>query len=381
MSTKLFDERELMLSIRKALIHYSALVALGMICCSQAHSQAALLLEEPYGFFGTLNPTGHVAVYFEKICADTPVKLRRCQPGELGAVIARYQGIDGYDWVAIPLVPYLYAVDNAAEVPSHVDHDQVVQLRSEYRESYLQALGEKLPAGNLIRGGWTQLVGAAYERRIYAFRFDTTQEQDDALIARLNDGRNKSRFDLLFNNCADFTRVVLNGYFPRTFRRSIFPDAGMTTPKQITYKLVRYARKHPHRQLTVFEIPQIPGYRRESHSIKGIDESFVTTVYAIPLVIVNPYLAGGLFVDYLVRGRYHLIPKDPQVVTPDNLSVLTAPTAPNDNLASTEISTVGSPSGSSAGQQAGDGNSGSTAMTRTSAGADSGLKGAGSDDE
>jgi len=370
-----------MLSIRKALIHGSALVALGIICCSQARSQAALLLEEPYGFFGTLNPTGHVALYFEKICADTPVKLRRCQPGELGAVIARYQGIDGYDWVAIPLVPYLYAVDNAAEVPSHVDHDQVVQLRNEYRESHLQALGEKLPAGNLIRGGWTQLVGAAYERRIYAFRFDTSQEQDDALIARLNDRRNKSRFNLLFNNCADFTRVVLNSYFPRTFRRSIFPDAGMTTPKQITYKLVRYARKHPHRQLTVFEIPQIPGYRRESHSIKGIDESFVTTVYAVPLVIVNPYLAGGLFVDYLVRGRYHLIPKDPQVVTPDNLSVLTAPTAPEDNLASTEISAVGSPSGSSAGQQAGDGNSGSTAMTRTSAGADSGLKGAGFDDE
>ena len=112
--------------------------------------------------------------------------------------------------------------------------------------------------------------------------------------------------------------MILNDYFPRTFRRSIFPDAGMTTPKQITYKLVRYARKHPRRQLTVFEIPQIPGYRHESHSIKGIDESFVTTVYAIPIAIANPYLAGGLFVDYLVRGRYHLIPKDPQVLGRQN---------------------------------------------------------------
>lgn len=64
---------------------------------ARGHAQAALLLEEPYGFFGTLNPTGHTAIYFSHICAETPVKLRRCEPGEQGTVIARYQGIAGYD--------------------------------------------------------------------------------------------------------------------------------------------------------------------------------------------------------------------------------------------------------------------------------------------
>jgi hypothetical protein len=34
---------------------------------------------------------------------------------------------------------------------------------------------------------------------------------------------------------------------------------------------------------------------------------------------VNPYLAGGLFADYLARGRHHLIPKNPQMLAPDNL--------------------------------------------------------------
>jgi hypothetical protein len=63
-------------------------------CC---HAQAALLMEEPYGFFGTVNPTGHTAIYFERICAETPVTLRRCHPGEIGAVVSRYQGINGYD--------------------------------------------------------------------------------------------------------------------------------------------------------------------------------------------------------------------------------------------------------------------------------------------
>ncbi len=309
-------------------------ILLSVLGCAHGYAQAALLMEQPYGFFGALNPTGHNAIYFQRICAENPVQLRRCRPGEMGVVIARYQGIDGYDWVAIPLVPYLYAVDNPSDVPQLVDHDVVVQLRNRYREAHLASLGARLSPGNFVHGGWTQLVGSAYERRIYAFRFETTAEQDDALIARMNAGPNRTRFDLLFNNCADFARVILNGYFPHSFRRNIFPDAGMTTPKQITYKLVHYARKHPAEDLTVYEIPQIPGYRHGSHSNKGIDESIVTTVYAIPIAIVNPYLAGGMFVDYLVRGRYHLVPKHPEVLGPENLSALTGPAANLENSAS-----------------------------------------------
>jgi hypothetical protein len=299
------------------------LIGLAALCCARAHAQAALLMEEPYGFFGALTPTGHNALYFERICAETPVTLRRCRPGEMGAVLARYQGIDGYDWVAIPLIPYLYSVENAADVPDHVDHDTVDRLRDRYREAHLESLGPDLPEGNLVHGGWTQLVGVAYERRTYAFRFATTEAQDDALIARLNAGPNHSGFNLLYSNCADFGREILKSYFPHTFGRSFFPDAGMTTPKQIAYKLVRYGRKHPGAQVAVYEIPQVPGYRRMSHSNKNIDESFVTTVYAIPIAILNPYVAGGLFVDYLVRGRYHLLPRHPDVLRPETLAALT----------------------------------------------------------
>lgn len=308
----------------------------GFFPSARCRAQAALLMEEPYGFFGMLNPTGHNAVYFERLCAETPVKLRHCGPGEMGAVIARYQGIDGYDWVAIPLVPYLYAVENPGDVPARVDRETVTRLRDHYREEHLGSLGDKLAKGNFFSGGWTQLIGAAYERRIYVYRFDTTPEQDDALMEKLNTDPNHTKFNLLFSNCADYSRILMNHYFPRTFGRSIFPDAGMTTPKQITWKLIHYARKHPETHLTVFEIPQIPGYRRHSGSVKGIDESFVTTIYAVPIAIANPYLAGGLFVDYLWRGRYHLVPKHPVVLGPGNLWALTAPDASKPVLAGTE---------------------------------------------
>ncbi len=313
------------------------LLALFASCSTQSHAQAALLLEEPYGFFGTLNPTGHTAIYFARICAETPVKLRRCRAGEDGAVIARYEGIAGYDWVAMPLVPYLYSVENVADVPDRVDRNTVRRLRGRYHEAHMSDL-EGVFEGNLVRGGWTQLVGVSYERRTYAFRFATTEEQDDDVIAQLNAQDNRSHFDLIYNNCADFARSILNLYFPRTFRRTLFPDAAMTTPRQITYKLVRYSRTHPETQLAVWELPQIPGYRRMSRSNKSVSASLITTAYAIPITIMNPYLAGGLFVDYLVRGRYPLLPEHPAIVTPDHLSLLTS-----DALAAQNPGSAGAP--------------------------------------
>ena len=313
--------------------------ALFFMRSTPGHAQAALLLEEPYGFFGTLNPTGHTAVYFARICAETPTKLRRCEPGEMGVVISRYSDINHYDWIAIPLIPYLYSVEDTADVPARVNTQVVDRLRNQYHEAHLLGLGAHVPKGGFWHGGWTELIGVAYERRMYAFRFDTTEEQDDAFIAHMNSRKNRSHFHLLFNNCSDFSRSVLNQYFPRTFGRSFFPDAGMTTPKQITYKLERYSRKHPDTHLEIFEIPQVPGYRRMSRTNKGISESLITTGYAVPLAILNPYLAGGLFVDYVVRGRYHLIPKDLERLSPESLSTLTYPVGPAENPLSASAQT------------------------------------------
>jgi len=299
---------------------------------AMARAQAALLMEEPYGFFGTLNPTGHNALYFQRICAETPISLRRCQPGELGVVIARYQGISGYDWIAVPLIPYLYSVQDVEDVPVHVDRAMVRRMRDRYHEAHLLSLGDDLSAGGFMYGGWTELLGASYQRRIFAFRFVTTKEQDDGLIQRLNAAPNLSHFDLLSNNCADFARKVLNQYFPGSFSRNLFPDAGVTTPKQIAHKLVRYARKHPETQLTIFEIPQIPGYRHHSGSNKGVDESLATSAYAIPIVLASPYLAVGLTIDYLVRGRFKLLPKRPYILSPQTMTVLAHPSLPMPNL-------------------------------------------------
>ena len=294
----------------------------------KAHAEAALLLEEPYGFFGVVTPGGHSAIYLDRVCAETPLKLRRCNPGELGSVLTRDPDVGGYDWIAIPLLPYLYSVENASEVPRRVNKNLVWRLRLHYHESHLYHLGRKITEANFFKGGWDLLIGQAYDRRMFAFRFETSEAQDDALITRLNAQKNRAHFHYLFNNCSDFTRKILNAYFPGTFKRSAFPDFGLTTPRQVSAKLVRFAGKHPEMHLAVFEISQIPGYRRPSGTNRTIIGSITTRGIPAPVALLNPYVAGGMVLDFVLEDHNQLVPKDAQVLGPDNLLVLRIPERP-----------------------------------------------------
>ncbi len=73
-------------------------LTLASLCfATAAHASVALLMEEPYGTLGAVNPTGHAAIYLNHICADSPVVLRPCHEGEYGVVISRYHKVDGLD--------------------------------------------------------------------------------------------------------------------------------------------------------------------------------------------------------------------------------------------------------------------------------------------
>jgi hypothetical protein len=320
-------------------------VSLIASCCARSHAEVAVLMEEPYGFFGILAPAGHSAIYLDRVCAENPLKLRRCRPDELGSVITREPDMAGYDWVAIPLLPYLYSVENASEVPRHANGNLVWKMRRRYHEKHLLSLGKEVHEGNFFKGGWGLLLGQSYDRRMFAFRFETTPEQDDALIARLNAGRNHSRFHYLFNNCSDFTRKILNAYFPKTFRRSVFPDLWMTTPRQVTNQLVRFARKHPEMKLAVFEIPQIPGFRRPSGTNLTVIGSLTTRGFPVPVAFLNPYAAGGMLLAFLLEDHSRLVPKEAPVLSPDNLALLNVPAPPAQDPASQELETVALSSG------------------------------------
>ena len=278
-----------------------------------AHASVALLMEEPYGHFGAMNPTGHSAVYLNHVCAASPTELRPCQPGESGVVISRYHKIGGLDWVAIPLIPYLYAVEDVSQVPQSVDQTQVNALRDAYRRKHLLELAPNGTHGKAPKGEWTELVGESYDRTIHGFEVVSTAEQDERFIAIFNDRRNEGHFNILFHNCADFSRSVLNIYLPDAIHRSIVADLGMTSPKQVARSLVQYGTKHPEAEMSAFVIPQVPGTIKRSKPVKGVAQSLVKSKkYLIPMTILAPELSGGLVVAYLAKGRTEL-PKNAMV--------------------------------------------------------------------
>jgi hypothetical protein len=296
------------------------LPALGLlIAAACTHGSVALLMEEPYGHFGSFNPTGHAAIYLNHVCAETPTQLRACRPGELGTVISRYHKIHHEDWIAMPLVAYLYAVDDVTQVPASVDKEQADTIREAYWRAHLQELAPPKPDGSVPGGEWDQLVGESYIRKMHGFQVDTTPEQDERLIAYYNDRRNVGHFNLFVHNCADFSRALINMNFPGAVHRSILADLGITTPKQVAKSLVKYGNKHPELHMTAFVIPQVPGSIPRSHAVDGVAESVVKSKrYILPLIVLQPEFAGALTVGYLTKGRMTL-PKNATIFNPGDI--------------------------------------------------------------
>ena len=285
------------------------LVGIVLACTSLAGASATLLLEEPYGRLGFFTATGHAAVYLSGVCADAPLVLRRCAPGETGVVLSRYDGVGGYDWVAIPLIPYLYAVERPEDVPLFADAKMTLFLRDRYRRKYLEAIAPDVKNGETPGGNWYELVGSSYDRTIYGFEIETRSEQDEALIRKLNSSPNRSHFHLVSNNCADFAKDVLNFYYPKSLHRSVVADVGMTTPKQMAKMLTKFSDRHPELQSSRLIIAQVPGSMPRSSTVRGVVDSFFRSKkYIVPSVVVSPIFAGCVAAVYVGTGAGHFDP-------------------------------------------------------------------------
>jgi len=284
------------MGFRRCLAVVCLLFAMG---AAYAHASATLLLEEPYSYDGTFAGTGHVAVYLDRVCADSPFVLRRCKAGEQGVVLSRYHGIAGHDWYAIPLMPYLYAVDLPEQVPLFADPKLVSFLRDQYRRKHFSSFIPDDPNGEAPEGPWVQLVGSSYDRTSYAFQIETSADRDDELIRRFNADPNLGIYKLLSRNCADFVREIINFYYPGTLHRAIVSDFGVTTPKQIAKCMAKFGKHHPELQSSSFVIPQVPGTMKRSKRVRGVVESaFKAKKYMAPLLLWHPAIVAGFAAAY-----------------------------------------------------------------------------------
>jgi hypothetical protein len=300
--------------MRQAAQLLAAALCLVVLAPLRSNASISLLVEEPFGTFGAFNPTGHAAIYLSNVCADSPTRLRLCHGNEMGVVVSRYHRVDGYDWVAIPLVPYLYSVETLDEVPESATPELEKELRDRYRRKYLLNLAPSKADGGTPGGEWIQLVGSSYDRRIYGFQLETTPKQDAAIIAKLNDSRNHGHFNLLYRNCADFARSLLRTTFPGSIPRNAMADFWLTTPKHLARSVMKFGEKNPDLGFEVFQIPQVPGTIARSRRVDGIAESLVRSKkYVVPLAFLSPTMAGSLVAAYVGTGRFHM-PKDAPVM-------------------------------------------------------------------
>lgn len=272
----------------------------------RARANVTVLLEEPYSYDGAFAGTGHTAVYLTRVCAETPIILRPCGPGEHGVVISRYARVAGYDWIAIPLVPYLYAVENPEDIPLYADPKLVAFLRDQYRRAHLEDLVPDAPGGETPKGDWYELIGSSYDRTNYGFEIESTPAQNDAFIAWFNSMPNHAGYHFVSRNCADFVREVLNFYYPKSESRGNLTDLFVSTPKHAAKSLVRYSKRHPDLEFTNYVIPQVPGSAKRSRPIRGVLESLVRAKkYVVVLAAFHPFLAGGVLTADLVGDRFN----------------------------------------------------------------------------
>jgi hypothetical protein len=267
-----------------------------------------------------ITETGHTAVYFSNICPESPIKLRLCRPGELGSVMSTYINIgedQSFEWNIVPLSIYLYGVEDP-RYRALFGSPQIKRLLEErYRDRYLSAVCQTEACKTSAKSEWREMVGATLIRGVYIFAVDTSEAQDLAIIAKFNSTPNKNNFNGVTRNCADFTRAVIDTYFPGAVYRDVLNDFGMTSPKAVARTFTRYAVHHTESNFRVMHFPQVPGTIKRSREVRaGTEELLRSKKFIIPMVVFGyqavPFVAGS----YFLTGRFnpdHTFEKYPQL--------------------------------------------------------------------
>ena len=266
----------------------------------RVHADVTLFIEAPINFLGHVSATGHAALLVDGLCSDDHIHMRWCRVGEDGAVLSRYKGINGNDWLAMPPGPYLFAVDSSDEIPETTSIADVNRLRAEFRTNHPGSFEHDPP-----EDAWIQLLGASYRRRIICVHLRTTAAQDERLMQWLNRRPDRTHFNFFFSNCADFARQMLDVLFPGAVHRNLLFDFGMTTPKQLESSLHHYAMRHPELEYEVYELPQVPGNNPRSGRLYGVTESLVKSKpYLLPVAVLDPIGMGSVAALGIADHRY-----------------------------------------------------------------------------
>jgi hypothetical protein len=279
------------------------------LSCAPLRADVGLVLYESIG--GGINGwtgSGHAALYFSNLCAETPTKLRLCRLGEAGAVVSNYTSLGedfGYEWNAVPVEVAFYGVSDPVQQPLLAWPALRQALQERYRRSHLPEICAGTRCMSNPEAEWRDLVATTFVRDSYVFLAKTTVAQDAKIMQWLNSSPNVNHYNGFTNNCADFAARVLNTYFPGSARPDHMNDFAITSPKAIAKSLTHYARKHPALQLRVVRFTQIPGtFHASTDAKKGTQALFTSKRWLFPLLL-RPHELAFFAGSYLLTGRFN----------------------------------------------------------------------------
>jgi hypothetical protein len=282
-----------------------------LLACSVAYGDVGVVLDESVdSSVERFTGSGHNAVYFSRICPDSsPVQLRLCRNGEQGSVMSTYTSFgenQPFEWNIAPLSIYVYGVEDPQDRPLFASPKIKGVLEEGYRKKFLSAYCSGPPCTTNKNAGWRDMVGATQTRGIYIFVVKTTVQQDLALIKEFNAAPNQNHFNGFRRNCADFTKRVINTYFPHATRAEYLLDFGMTSPKAVARSFTRYALRHPESQFCVLHFAQAPGVIKLSTMPRDGFEQLYRTKKLLPPMLIFGYHELPFFItSYVLAGRFN----------------------------------------------------------------------------
>jgi hypothetical protein len=290
----------------------TGLLVLLFVClaASPAYADVGVLLDESLDTnLARITGSGHSAVYLSRVCPESPVKLRLCRPDEQGSVISNYTTLgedQPFEWNVVSLSMYMYGVEDPQNRPLFGSQKIKHALEERYRANFLAGYCEGATCRTSGKAEWREMVGATLSRSIYIFVVETSVEQDRDLIAKFNSLPNQNHFNGITRNCAEFSRRIINTYFPHATRADYLNDFGLITPKAIARSFTRYAERHAEAHLRVLHFAQLPGtIKRSTECRSGTEQLYHSKKLLVPMILFADHELPFMAASYLLTGRFN----------------------------------------------------------------------------
>ena len=299
------------MNVARAVVKSALAAILVCVGTTAAFGDAGVVLNESLDTsVARVTGSGHAAVYLSNICPDgSPVKMRLCRPGEQGSVLSNYTTLgedQPYEWNIVPLSVYLYGVEDPRDRPLVSSREIKAALEERYREKYLSTICAGAPCRYSNSAEWREMVGATLERSMYFFVVRTSEEQDREVIAEFNSLPNVNHFNGMTRNCADFTRRVMNIYFPHAVKPDYINDFFMTSPKAVARSLTKYAQKNPELDFRVLHFAQVPGTIKRSEECRsGTEQLYHSKKLVVPLGVLAWQAVPAVTAFYIATAHFN----------------------------------------------------------------------------